>query len=228
MSNSKMSEIDKKILQSKLKERRLFLDMTYQDLADKTGLSKSTLQRYETGGIKNLPYDKIFVLSDALEVSPDYFTDVSKDYTGESNNIAAPTSASERLASLNRAEAFEKKAIQQITPALISNGYSVEQWDRGSIGDLVAIKGSEFWHIDLLYTADVKKYPVGLGMGRQQLLLRFGRLAVYDKPITKYSITVEHRIIALQLIAEMKPLHLNITVTILLLKNSGYEELFFE
>ena len=57
-----MNNQDKKILQSRLKERRLFLNMTYQDLADKTGISKSTLQRYETGGIQNLPYDKIFAL----------------------------------------------------------------------------------------------------------------------------------------------------------------------
>lgn len=81
-----MSEKDRKILQNRLKERRLFLDMTYQDLANKTGLSKSTLQRYETGGIKNLPYDKIFILSEALEVSPSYFTDLSQDYTGETSD----------------------------------------------------------------------------------------------------------------------------------------------
>ena len=66
MNTAEMNNQDKKILQSRLKERRLFLNMTYQDLADKTGISKSTLQRYETGGIQNLPYDKIFAISEAL------------------------------------------------------------------------------------------------------------------------------------------------------------------
>lgn len=63
-------------------------------------------------------------------------------------------------------------------------------------------------------------------MGRQQLLLRFGRLAVYDKPVTKYSIVVRYRAIAEQLLT-IKPIHLNITTSIILLKNDGYEELFF-
>lgn len=84
MKKKEMSKADQEILRRRLKERRLFLNMTYQDLADKTGISKSSLQRYETGSIKNIPYDKMFTLSEALEVSPEYFTDLSKDYTGES------------------------------------------------------------------------------------------------------------------------------------------------
>ncbi len=227
MTKKEMNENDKKILQGKLKQRRLFLDLTYQDLADKTGLSKSTLQRYETGGIKNLPYDKIFILSDALEVNPNYFTDLSQDYTGESNATSSLEVASGRMAIISKMKEFEERAIQQITPALISNGYAVEQCDQGSVGDLIATKGPEVWHIDFIYNTDVNRYPVGLGMGRQQLLLRFGRLAVYDKPITKYSITAERREIAEHLIQQIKPLHLDIKVSVLLIKDNGYEELFF-
>ena len=36
---------------ARIKKRRTDLDMSYQELANKTGLSKSTLQRYETGSI---------------------------------------------------------------------------------------------------------------------------------------------------------------------------------
>lgn len=56
----------------RIQDRRNELDMSYQDLADKTGLSKSTLQRYETGFIKNLSIDKVGILADALKVSPAY------------------------------------------------------------------------------------------------------------------------------------------------------------
>ena len=35
----------------RMKDRRTELGMSYQTLADRTGLSKSTLQRYETGAI---------------------------------------------------------------------------------------------------------------------------------------------------------------------------------
>ena len=56
----------------RIKNRRLELDMSYQDLADKTGMSKSTLQRYETGFIKNLPLSRVEALARALRVTPEY------------------------------------------------------------------------------------------------------------------------------------------------------------
>ena len=55
---------------AKIKKRRTDLNMSYQDLANKTGLSKSTLQRYETGSIKNMPIDKLEVIANALNISP--------------------------------------------------------------------------------------------------------------------------------------------------------------
>ena len=78
MNANHMNDKEKEILRKRLKERRNFLNLTYKQLSEKTGISKSTLQRYENGGIKNLPYDKIFILSQALEVTPEYFTNLSK------------------------------------------------------------------------------------------------------------------------------------------------------
>lgn len=226
MTKKAMNDKDQELLRSRLKARRLFLNYTYQDLANKTGISKSSLQRYETGAIKNLSYDKIFKLSEALEVTPKYFTDLENDYTGEYFHDNKSVVMESRANYLTHIDEFTEKALKLITPSLISQGYKVEQRDRGSIGDLVAIKGNETWHIDFLYNRDVNKYPTGMGMGRQQLLFRFGRLAVYDKPITKYSIVIDRSEIAHQLL-EIKPTHLNITTSIILLKNDSYEELFF-
>lgn len=56
----------------RIRKQREKLGLSYQELADKTGLSKSTLQRYETGAIKNLPLDKLDDLAKALLVSPAY------------------------------------------------------------------------------------------------------------------------------------------------------------
>ena len=42
-------ENDFKEIIERVRSRRLELGLSYQDLADKTGMSKSTLQRYETG-----------------------------------------------------------------------------------------------------------------------------------------------------------------------------------
>ena len=56
----------------RIKSRRRELNFSFQNLADLTGMSKSTLQRYETGGIKNIPLDKLKTLAKALEVSPEW------------------------------------------------------------------------------------------------------------------------------------------------------------
>lgn len=58
-----------KKIAERIKATRLELNMSYQDLADKTGISRSTLQRYETGYIKNLPIDKFELIANALNIS---------------------------------------------------------------------------------------------------------------------------------------------------------------
>lgn len=67
-----MSEKELTDLIERIKERRLELEMSYQDLSDATGISKSTLQRYETGYIKKVPINQIEVLAKALHTTPSY------------------------------------------------------------------------------------------------------------------------------------------------------------
>jgi len=63
---------DLSVIRERMKKRREELGYSYQNLADLTGMSKSTLQRYETGGIGNLPLDKLEILAKALCCSPAY------------------------------------------------------------------------------------------------------------------------------------------------------------
>lgn len=73
----------------RIKSRRIELDMSYQDLSDKTGISKSTLQRYETGSIKNLGIDKLEILAKALRVSPGFLMGWEENSNEEVHTIAA-------------------------------------------------------------------------------------------------------------------------------------------
>lgn len=59
-------------IMKRMKTRREELNMSYQTLSEKVGISKSTLQRYETGYIKNMPVDKLEEIANALEISPLY------------------------------------------------------------------------------------------------------------------------------------------------------------
>lgn len=79
MSEKEISEKMQEIM-SRMKNRREELDMSYQTLSDKVGISKSTLQRYETGYIKNMPVDKLEAIADALQVSPAYLMGWSEEY----------------------------------------------------------------------------------------------------------------------------------------------------
>lgn len=63
----------------RMKARRNELGLCLQEVADEAGISKSTLQRYETGGIKNLPMQRLEALSSALCTTPDWLLGWTKD-----------------------------------------------------------------------------------------------------------------------------------------------------
>lgn len=67
-----MGELEVNEIINRIKNRRQELDLSYQDLSDLTGISKSTLQRYETGFIKKVPITQIEIIAKALNVSPGY------------------------------------------------------------------------------------------------------------------------------------------------------------
>lgn len=56
----------------RIKERRLALGLTLNDLSEKAGVSRQTIFRYESGEIKNIPSDKIELIAKALETSPSF------------------------------------------------------------------------------------------------------------------------------------------------------------
>lgn len=65
-----MKELNYIEIANRLKTRRMQMNYSYQELADKVGMSKSTLQRYETGTIKNIPIARLKSLSAALNMDP--------------------------------------------------------------------------------------------------------------------------------------------------------------
>lgn len=56
----------------RIKNRRKQMGLTLETLADKLNVSKTTIQRYETGEIHNIPSDNLELLATELCVSPSY------------------------------------------------------------------------------------------------------------------------------------------------------------
>lgn len=60
-----MSEIAERILQAMQEQ-----ELSYGDLAAKTGISKAMLQRYATGEVGKIPLDRMTAIADALGMTP--------------------------------------------------------------------------------------------------------------------------------------------------------------
>lgn len=72
----------------KIKERRIALGYTQEELASKIGLQKSAIAKYENGRVKNLKRSKILELAKALQCEPSYLLDF---------DIPAPTARGVRI-----------------------------------------------------------------------------------------------------------------------------------
>lgn len=56
----------------RIKERRLALGLTQEELANKLGLQKSAIAKYESGRVKNIKRTTILKMSEILDCSPSY------------------------------------------------------------------------------------------------------------------------------------------------------------
>ncbi|SHO48122.1 helix-turn-helix domain-containing protein [Anaerocolumna xylanovorans] len=60
------------VLQERIKERRSSLGMTLLEVADQLGIKEATMQRYESGEIKNIKHETIVNLAKIFHCSPSY------------------------------------------------------------------------------------------------------------------------------------------------------------
>ncbi len=59
-------------LNENIKAMRLKKGMTLEEVGKKVSVSKQTMQRYESGKIPNIPYDKVIALAHVFNCSPAY------------------------------------------------------------------------------------------------------------------------------------------------------------
>lgn len=59
-------------LNENIKTKRIEKRMTLEKLANQVGVSRQTIQRYESGVITNIPSEKIELIAKALDVTPGY------------------------------------------------------------------------------------------------------------------------------------------------------------
>ncbi|AWI04129.1 helix-turn-helix domain-containing protein [Clostridium drakei] len=74
-------------MNEKIRTRREELGFTLQQIGDYLGVSKATIQRYESGEIKNLKLESIEKLANILKVSPSYLMGWEENTKEQSNQI---------------------------------------------------------------------------------------------------------------------------------------------
>lgn len=84
------TEKDVSIIGTRIKQRRLDLGITADDLADKIGKSRATVYRYENGEIKAIPVTVLKSLSEILQTTPGYLMGWSKDSCYQKPLSSAP------------------------------------------------------------------------------------------------------------------------------------------
>ena len=70
----------------RIKERRIELGMSVDELAELIGKNRATIYRYENNNIENLPSPVLKDLADALKTTPEYLIDWNENEKNEKNN----------------------------------------------------------------------------------------------------------------------------------------------
>lgn len=63
----------------RIKERRLAMNYTQEELAQKLGLQKSAIAKYEKGRVQNIKRSVIAQMANVLDCSPSYLMDWEKE-----------------------------------------------------------------------------------------------------------------------------------------------------
>lgn len=71
---------------AKIKNLRVAMKLTQEELADAIGTKKQTIHKYETGIISNIPASKIKALADTLNTTPAYLMGWVEDEQTEKKN----------------------------------------------------------------------------------------------------------------------------------------------
>ena len=110
------------IFRSRMKERRTILNITLTEIAEAIDITQPTVQRYESGEIKNIPYDKLVMLADLLQCTPPYLL----GWESETNSPPEIPGEEERMLHYFRKlnAKGKKEAVRQIENLTLISKYS--------------------------------------------------------------------------------------------------------
>ncbi|MBU3171385.1 helix-turn-helix domain-containing protein [Clostridium estertheticum] len=92
-----------------IREKRLELGLTYEQLGNIVGVGKSTVRKWETGMIENMRRDSIVALSHALDISPALIMGWDREENQSSKNNKLLSEEQFLLSNFNKLNDLGKK-----------------------------------------------------------------------------------------------------------------------
>lgn len=131
----------------KIKNKRTSNNITLEELGKKVGVSKQTVQRYESGVISNIPSDKIELMANALDTTPAYlmgWEEIADDISGIYSKLESSRQeivlncAREQLEEQNQVTSLIKEdgrlyAVKVIEKLAAGVGYQYNEENESSI-----------------------------------------------------------------------------------------------
>lgn len=115
-------------IKDKIRARRLQLGLTMEELANKVGVAKSTIKKWESGQINSMRQSKILALANALKVEPTYLIFEDENYNNNvtelttNNNIVSISPIDNVILSLfQNLNEKDKTRVIKFATKLISN-----------------------------------------------------------------------------------------------------------
>lgn len=98
------------VLNDRIKQRRIALGYTLLYVAEQLGVKEATVQRYESGDIKNIKHDTIAHLAEILKCSPSYLMGWEED----KSDFVLSNEEKELIIEYRKADPISKAAVQRL------------------------------------------------------------------------------------------------------------------
>lgn len=109
-------------LQDRIKNRRNSLGLTLLDVADMLGVKEATVQRYESGEIKNVKHETVVKLATILKCSPQYLMGWSDEIVEiNSSSLTLTPNEDKLISNYRRLNNSGKEKLLEYSEDLIGN-----------------------------------------------------------------------------------------------------------
>lgn len=98
---------------NRIKELRVRSGMTQEELADKLGLKKSAIAKYENGRVENIKRTTLLKLSEIFNVSPAYIMDLQDCSNPKETNFVLSDIEKQIILNYRKADYVDKEIVHR-------------------------------------------------------------------------------------------------------------------